>query len=280
MDSKTQIEFPDCWEEVKPEEWQCLLRLCDHLKKRKGMSLTDVKRAWCNQVLRNRGCQGKGTEFLLLVDRLAGTLDWMWHVDETNRQVELTYDTTQNLMPEWRKLRGPVDHGADLTFGEFRHATAVMNRYTREHNPADLHALCSILYRPTEVREGVTVRVPFREQRMGVYMAHTRMMPEWLQWGIYNWFAYFCEYLFTGVFIIDGMEVCFAPVFRRTSGEGDAAPSDVQSLGMTSVLYSVAESGVFGTAAETDDTPLLRVLMKLLDDKQRADELLKTLKKR
>jgi hypothetical protein len=48
---------------------------------------------------------------------------------------------------------------------------------------------------------------------------------------------------------------------------------------MNSVLYSVAESGVFGNVDATDDTQLLRVMMKLLDDKQRADEMMRNLKK-
>ena len=48
---------------------------------------------------------------------------------------------------------------------------------------------------------------------------------------------------------------------------------------MNSVLYSVAESGIFGNVDATDDTLLLRVMMKLLDDKQRADEMMRNLKK-
>ena len=41
----------------------------------------------------------------------------------------------------------------------------------------------------------------------------------------------------------------------------DARQNDVQSLGMNSILFSVAESGVFGNARATDDTLLLRVMM-------------------
>ena len=44
-------------------------------------------------------------------------------------------------------------------------------------------------------------------------------------------------------------------------------PPAGQDLGLNSILYTVAEN--------TDHTPLLRVLLKLLDDKQRADEMMK-----
>lgn len=126
--------------------------------------------------------------------------------------------------------------------------------------------------------KGCVVREPFREQQMGRYMGLVGGMPEWMQWGVYAWFSYFCEYLFTETFIIDGLEVCFAPVFARSKRDSDARQGDTQSLGMNSILFSVAESGVFGNATETDDTLLLRVMMKLLDDKQRTDEMMSNLK--
>ena len=49
---------------------------------------------------------------------------------------------------------------------------------------------------------------------------------------------------------------------------------------LNSILYSVASSGVFGTATDTDNTPLLRVMLKLLDDKQQADRLQERTKKK
>ena len=44
---------------------------------------------------------------------------------------------------------------------------------------------------------------------------------------------------------------------------------------MNGVLFSVAESGVFGNFDETDNTLLLKVMMKLLSDKMQADEILR-----
>lgn len=278
MDKKKQIEFPDCWEEVKPLEWLHLLKNREKLTKQPGVSLADVKRDWCAYVLRNRGYRlHKSVDDMRLVDRLAETLDWMWRTEED--AVVLAYDTTANLMPVWHNLHGPMSHGADLAFGEFRHAVAALNRFDTGHDPVDLRALCAILYRPVAKGKGCAVREPFREHQMGKYMGLVRAMPQWMQWGVYAWLAYFCEYLFTGTFIIDGLEVCFAPVFARSKRDPDARPGDTQSLGMNSILYSVAESGVFGNAQETDDTLLLHVMLKLLDDKQRADEMMRNLKK-
>ena len=97
-----------------------------------------------------------------------------------------------------------------------------------------------------------------------------RKMPDYMQWGIYVIFAYFCEYLQTGEFIIDGSTVSFAPLF---TSDGSSRPN--QSIGMNAIRFTVAESGVFGSAEQLDRTPLLQVMLKVLDDKQRAEDLLK-----
>lgn len=273
------IEFPDCWEEVRPGEWEYLLKLRNLLMTQRGVTLTDVRRAWCAFVMKRRGYKFRrknNTDDMVLVNRLSETLDWMWAIEyeDGNEVVTLTVDTTQNLLPEYMGLVGPQSHGADLTFGEFRAATAAMNLYTQDHLPSDLLALVAVLYRYPDA-DGK--RQPFDADQLNRYMIDARLMPQYIQWGIYAQFAYFCQYLTTGSFVIDGQEVTFAPVFGRR--ETDAPRSSAQDLGLNSILYTVAESGVFGTAADVDNAPLLRVLLKLLDDKQRADEMMKRVKK-
>ena len=213
-----RLDFPDCWEEVAPEEWRRLLWLRQQLMERKGITLDDILRDWCAFVLQNRGLKKNRPEFWLLVRRLAGTLGWMWRTEQEGEHtwVSLTYDSTVNLLPKVGPLLGPASHGADLTFGEFRAATAAMNLYDRSHEDNDLLALCAVLYRPAQKLKGVFRREPFDADRLPVLMARAAMIQPYLRWGIYAWFAYFCQYLYTGTFLIDGQEVCFAPVFDRT----------------------------------------------------------------
>lgn len=236
----------------------------------KAISLTDVKRLWARYVLRHRGLKSKRKDYYLLVNRLAKTLDWQWRVDEETNTIALTYDSTVNLIPSWSGFWGPASHGADLTFGEFRFSVIMMNEYTRTHDVAYLNSLCAILYR----RKKDGKRVPFSSSKLSKAAKDIVGMPDYLKWGVYCWMASFCEFLFNGTFILDGCEVCFASIF--TSSGKDNTPE--QSLGMNSILFSVAESGVFGGIEEVDNTQLLRVLLKLLDDKQKADAILKSAK--
>ncbi|MDR0939918.1 MAG: hypothetical protein LBN29_11335 [Mediterranea sp.] len=281
MKRDKEIEFPDRWEEVSPAEWVYLLKLREALIVKPGVTLLDVKRAWCDFALRRRGLKGADRRaYLLLVDRLAtGHLDWMWRVGDGG--VELAFDSTANPLPRWRGLVGPRDHGEDLTFGEFRHASALMNAYTASGETAHLLAFCGTLYRPAGKRVGCADfdghwREPFHPSRLELYVSRASAIPPHVAWGIYAWFGAFCRHLLEGAFVIGGKEVSFAPLFtRRDRGDGGA-----NDLGLESVRFSVAESGIFGDAAKTDDTPLLTVLMKLLDDKWHADALLERMSRK
>lgn len=274
MDIKNHdIAFPSCWEELSPSEWKYLLKLAHLLKTREKLSLEDVLREWARFVLRGRGMRNlTGTDNLVLIHELGRTLTWMWKEDE-GKMLMLTYDSTLNLFPSWRCYRGPLSHGADLSFGEFRHAMAVANDYTLNHAPASLDALAGILYRKRGDRESGAWREPFNAAFLERYTRRTAPMPAYLKWGVYVWFSAFCHFLLSGTFVIDGNEACFEPLFGSSGEEtGD------KSLGLDSILYSVAESGVFGNISETDRAPLLKVLMKLLDDYYKAEHLKKELK--
>ena len=88
-------------------------------------------------------------------------------------------------------------------------------------------------------------------------------MKPWQLWGIYAWFAYFCEALTTETFIIEGEEVCFAPIFEKREG---VAKTEGNSGTMAQICHTLAETHVFGTARDVDRTPLLTVMQKLLQD--------------
>lgn len=269
---KKNLEFPECWEEVQPAEFAYLLKLRMLLiLSPKAISLTDVKRLWCRYVLRHRGLKSKKKDYYLLVNNLSETLDWQWKVDDENKSIALIFDSTVNLIPSWSDFWGPASHGADLTFGEFRYAVIMMNEYTRTQDVAYLYSLCAILYR----RKKGGKRVPFVSSDLAKMTKDIAGMPDYLKWGVYCWFASFCSFLFHGTFILDGCEVCFEPVFSATNNGN----TPEQSLGMNSILFSMAESGVFGSIEEVDNTQLLRVLLKLLDDKQKADSLIQATKK-
>ena len=261
------IELPDCWEELTPEDWREVLKIRQKVVAHGGRySETDITTETARMLLKNRGVklQLNNPDYIRLVGDLAKTLGWLWHAEGVT--ISLVYKDTRNLIPKVREWLGPLDHGADLTFGEFRQAFAHLKNYEQDQNPAALEALAGLLYRPEASEEQKHTqqlrRQPYDWDSIDDKIRRGRRMQPWQVWGIYAWFVYFCEYLTTGTFIIDGQEVSFAPIFQPVSG---SHKSDGES-GMSQICLTLAESHVFGTAREVDRTPLLTVMQKLLMD--------------
>ena len=264
------IEFPTEWEEVQPHEWMHLCKIFYRMFSNPGISLLDVKRDFVRFVLSNRNLKQKGSlEYYHLVQQLTKTLDWMFL--EVDGKVAINFNSTVNLLPHWENFFGPADHGADLTFGEFRLALQMMNTYTISHQDIYLTYMCGVLYRRKKHNE----RETFDVGQLNTYTFRATRIPQFVRYGIYLWFTSFSKFLLEGTFVIDGNEVCFAEIFGENKDQSTA-----KSLGLNSILYSMAESGIFGTIDDVDKAPLLKVLMKLLDDKYKLDAIQKQARER
>ena len=279
------ITLPENWGELTSDDWREMLRIrhivasTDH-----QWTVEDVRIESARALLKSRGVrqQLNNPQWLLLVSQLAQTLTWLWTEDEG--RLSLVYRSTENLMP-WvaigtgkksQTLKGPVSHGYDLTFGEFRQALQHLKAYENpvgetetekiEYRTTALCVLAGLLYRPEaseDQRHQGLLRQPYDWDGFDDKMARGRRMKPWQLWGIYAWFAYFCEALTTETFIIEGEEVCFAPIFEKREG---VAKTEGNGGTMAQICHTLAETHVFGTARDVDRTPLLTVMQKLLQD--------------
>ena len=253
------IELPDTWDELTEADWREVLKIrhtvatTDH-----QWTPDDVRIETARALLKCRGVmtQVNNQQYLLLLSQLQRSLTWLWQ--ERDGGLALCYRSTRNLLPRVRDWQGPRSHGEDLTFGEFRQAIQHLKAWEAEQNPAALCALAGLLYRPADEHSR---RVPYDYDSVEEKIARGQLMKPWQRWGIYAWFAYFCEYLTTGTFVIEGTEVTFAPLFNVTENENAKGGSSLHRICLT-----LAESHVFGTARDVDNTQLLTVMQKLLMD--------------
>lgn len=281
------IEIPSTWDELTTRDWRDMLRL-RHRIVTAGRTLTvkDIRRESARLLLENHGLSSQPgkTKWLWLVAQVADTLDWLWQ--DLDQGFSLCYRSTEQLLPtvtiNKQLLLGPQSHGADLLFGEFRMAYAIMRNYEQHPSDRDLDVLAGLLYRPAASadlqRERQLRRWPYEWDTMEHREQRGQKMQRWETWGIYAWFAYFCEYLTQGRFIIDGEEVTFAPLFNTDPAENQNNVSDKDGKHGSSlqrICLTLAESHVFGTMKEVDQTPLLTVMMKLLQDYEQLERLKK-----
>jgi hypothetical protein len=272
------IEIPEMWEELTSDQFKRLLKSVFKMMGDRSITTDDVLIDFADHLLGKRKIVHpvQREKYFLLVHDIAKKLDWIFRIE--NDQVVLNFDTTQNLIPSIGKLIGPQSHGSDLRFCEYRTAVEYYNKYTQEQQPEFLDCLVGILYRKQNRQKknfqfNGSYRQPFNPYLVKKYANNVKNFAEYIKWGVYLWFGYFCRYLFEGAFLIEGNEVCFASIFERGSADPDTKKSN--SLGMTAVLFSLAESSTFGNAKETDETELFKVLLKLLHDKNMLDELKK-----
>ena len=272
MKKARYITLPEDWDELTPEDWRELLKI------RQTMAETD--HAWTAEdarietaraMLKNRGVsqQLDNPQWLKLVNDIAQSLTWLWTVED--QAISLVYRSALNKLLMVRQWLGPMDCGADMTFGEFRQAIAHLRNYEQEQNPKALAALAGLLYRPAATEEQRTRydrqlrRQPYDWDSLDEKILRGEQMKSWQRWGIYAWFAYFCEALTTETFIVEGEEACFAPLFE-TSGDRGSGTKDGNGGGLHQICLTLAENHVFGTARDVDHTLLLIVMQKLLHD--------------
>jgi hypothetical protein len=172
----------------------------------------------------------------------------------------LTFDSVANPMPVVRSglvwLHGPGELLQDLTFGEFRHASAAINRFFRSHEPEDLDECIAFLYRRRCRKANRAGRmVPDVDQRNARGHIHrASRLKGWQKNLVMMWFSACLKYLQSGVLEIDGEEIDLSRLFA-----GDDKHSGV-SFGWNDLLVEVAKENTLGNIDRVDEEPLFSVL--------------------
>jgi len=280
---KNIVMYPEIWDELTEADWVSMLKLRQQLLQmsRAEITIEDIRIEAARCLLLNRGIRTRASneKYFLLVRKAAEKLDWLWQEDEQHH-ISLVYRSTKQLLPKWGQLYGPMSHGGDLVFGEFKEALVLCQAYDDSTPPRIelLQQLAGLLYRRRNPKRSFPRRIAYDKDDQNLQLTRGSRMPMWFLWGVYAWFSFFCEYLATGIFIIDGREVCFSSVFKAP--DPSASGKRNSALGMNAIAMTLAESQVFGDFEDVLHTPLMRVMMKLLHDKETYERQMKKLKKK
>lgn len=270
------IDIPEYWDELSQKQFEYLLKSIFKMMASRKIKqidvLTDFADYLCGRL--RPGHPVRKEDYLILLNTIASKLSWIF-IEEDNA-IRVNFCTTTNLIPRFKKLRGPLSHGSDFRFGEYRTAVEMFNLYTSTQDIKFLNALVGILYRyeNSGIKEdgfNGDYRIPFNKFHIERYANNVNHLHEYQKWGVYLWFSYFCIYLMSYDFIIEGNTVNFSRIFGRENVDSDTRKEP--SLGMTSILFSLADTGTFGDVEKTDKAMLFDVMLKLLHDKNQIDHL-------
>lgn len=259
------VQVPGSWREMTPEQVRGVFRIFERCLRR-GESPLDfnVRVLWMLLGVR-RTVKGWFTDIFNgsssvrdeNVYRMCETFLGFLFSEES---AALTFDSVANPMPVVRsglvRLYGPGELLQDLTFGEFRHASAAINRFFRSHEPEDLDECIAFLYRRRCRKANRAGRmVPDVDQRNARGHIHrASRLKGWQKNLVMMWFAACLKYLQSGVLEINGEEVDLSKLFA-----GDEKSSGI-SFGWNDLLVEVAKENTLGNIDRVDEEPLLSVL--------------------
>lgn len=277
LGKKRKYFFASCLEELKPKAYLQMLRLVllekngliskDEFMTRLTMVLLDVK-----MTIRYFFMNAEKKQFIHdNIKLLSRELDSFFTVeiqDGIEKKV-LRLDTIKNLLPVYKGLVGPADALTDLTFFEYKEAYNCFSEYEATHDKDKLDQLIAILYRPTKkflfIRKyfsgynGIS-RIALTPKSNPVQfdrkVREISRWPEHVKVGIYIWFSSCREYMTSGSPVIDGNEIHLSVLYTG-GGEGPTG------IGLSGVLFTLAESMVFGNLGETSNANLYDVLARL-----------------
>lgn len=189
---------------------------------------------------------------------------------EGKQKAQINLGLVKNLVPEIktrsRTLFGPADALTDISFFEYIDAHNHFSEFLSTANEDSLDRLIAVLYRP-EIQNyrKARQREDFDGQRRVKYnpgsadarSVEIAVLPYTLKFGIFLFF-HGCE-----DFLRDG-EIALGDTKIKLSVLYDSPEiTDSDGTGLVGVLYTLAESQVFGNAQQTADTNLYDVMVRL-----------------
>ena len=180
---------------------------------------------------------------------------------------------TKNFIPVvCGKYWGPQDALQDITFCEYRMAHSYFAAYLESKSENDLNHLIAVLYRPAKRLLWLKKllpsfdgqkRVPFTSTSNPLFLdarvKEIAKLPIAIRYGIFLFFSGSEEFLAKGTVNVDGKAVDLSIIYEKSGDDN----SDSPDIGLIGVLYSLAETKVFGSIAETDGQNLYDIMIRL-----------------
>lgn len=269
-DRNIKLLLPSCWEDCSTEQAQYIVQLAFEVINRQlsigefrlriFVYLTQIKFGLKYLIRKKLGLNNQINERIYqLSDQLCG---WIFEKNEEDLY-ELNYQTVVNFFPVLEnRYYGPDDLLADLTLGEFKSALSVLNQcFEAKENPEEampfLDFFLATLYRPKD-EKGFRISLHNYVIDPSIFEA----VPLWKKQAISIWFTYCIKCLQEEDLVINGIDVNLSVLFPKNNT--GFTNHQKTNLGWTGVLMDIAESGVFGDAVSTAQTPLYDILLFLL----------------
>ena len=230
-----------------------------------------------------RGAPGINDDFKFSnIYQLSELVDSFFEEEEEGRRIIKQY-YINNPVPFFRSrlfcYYGPADEFNNVKFGEYVDG---LGHYTDFHQTGDPHYLYLLLATFYRRRKPGTAlakfletfngdeRVRYNPESVAARAKKFKMQHTGIVFGFYLLFASFQKYITTAQLYVAGNEIDLSVLFDE--GSRTHKESDLPGIGMKSLMYSFAESGVYGDLERVREVPLWEALVRMYDLTKRSKD--------
>jgi len=290
--------FASCLEELSQQEYIYFIEL--YLKNQNGeinsetfkylmlLKLANIKltRKFNRQVTED------DQEGLFATDnlqRLAALMDSFFKKETVEGTEQLTLDiqTTKCIIKKVLHYYGPDDLMQNCSFYEYRTAHEYFREYITSGDESALDRMIAVLYRPKKlfyfIRKRMksfdgdirdSVKAMTNPTLMNLRAKMISKLDYSVKYGIMLFFYSIEKHLRSGKIVIGGTECDMNVLYE---GNDETENDKFPGIGMTGLLFSMAESKVFGNVEETDKQGLWDIMARLyqvtIDNKKQLADL-------
>lgn len=165
------------------------------------------------------------------------------------------------------KYYGPTNSLFEITYGEFTDASRVYDDFHASGDVFNLYLLAAILYRKQKSLSTTTKTYKANQIERQAKHFQKYVSPSFV-YGVYLQFVAFKQYLPIAKIPWSGKFLDFEILF-----EGDPeSENSIPGIGVDSMVFSLAESGVFGDKEKVRNTNFLEIMIHLYDLRKRDIE--------
>ena len=207
---------------------------------------------------------------------LSELIDGFFDIDGEDKKV-IKQSYIHNPIPFFKPLLktyyGPSDLFMNIGFGEYSDALRLFYEFNTSGDTELLYHIAAILYRPKKSFHFIKKRLNsfdgdireeynsnFIEKRAKVFKA----APYGFVYGVYLYFASFQKFISSAEVPWGGKVLDFSILFTPDENDNDIDIGK-DDIGMDAVMFSMAESGVFGNKKELDKTNIWMILVRMYD---------------
>lgn len=225
------------------------------------------------------------------INRLRDTIRYFFKTEKDENGIEhrvVDYDTIKNFIPRLKVgnnyYYGPDDGFQNLVFIEFLDALNWFKLFQDTKEETYLDKLIAVLYRPeVENYEIIRKRNDFDGNRRVKYnrnlvewrAEHLGKLPFYYKWAVYLYFNACYHFITSEEIDVNGITVNLGTLFRKENPDNI---SSGKGLGMTGLMFKIAETGIFGNVESVAYQNIYDILLVMYQQKVEYDEMKRKLK--